>query len=74
MGRPAERHNGSRVAATLVDTNYCDAYFGRDSRLISRRRWCRRTEPAAAVPPLFNFSWDDFGQVQVREPAEPGNH
>ena len=67
-GAPAERHDGSQVAGTIIDGNYCDAYFGRDSRLISA--WAQI--PAVPNPRLrfrhwFNFYWDDYGQVQVRE-------
>ncbi|MCZ7639383.1 MAG: immune inhibitor A [Verrucomicrobia bacterium] len=67
-GAPAERHDGSKVAGTIIDGNYCDAHYGRDSRLISPFTQV----PAAPNPRLrfrywFNFYWDDYVQVQVRE-------
>ena len=64
---PTNAVGGVKVAATILDGDYCDAYYGRDSRLISPRL----SLPDVGAPTLqfqswYSFSHDDYGAVEVR--------
>jgi len=64
---PTNAVQGVKVAGTILAGDYCDAYFGRDSRLVSPLVWL----PASGTPTLgfqhwHNFNLDDYGALEVR--------
>jgi hypothetical protein len=66
---PTNASAGVHIAGTVLDGDYCDAYYGRDSRLVSP--WLRL--PGSGTPRLgfqhwYSFNLNDYGVVEVRTP------
>ncbi|MGE3312691.1 MAG: hypothetical protein AB7O66_22205, partial [Limisphaerales bacterium] len=69
-GAPARGHDGSNVASTVLTGNYCDTYFGQTNRLSSPfTKVPDSTDSRLRFRHWYNFSWDDSGSVQIREPG-----